>query len=204
MNIDFGDSTPFIEDTAFDETAWYNKQPDGIVYAGLVAYTIKGTLPENVTIKDGTKVIMSWLFNPRDPWDSRETLKSITIPNSVTTIGEYAFFDCKGLTNIYALWTEPKDYSYIFYHDTYNKARLHVPIGCRNAYATTSPWRYFENIIDDIELTGIEDVIADSNSETHKQITDYYNLQGQRTTRLQRGVNIIRYSDGTTKKVLVK
>ena len=93
MNIEFGNSTPFIEKTAFDETAWYENQPEGVVYAGLVAYTNKGTLPENVTIKEGTKVIMSWLFNPRDPRDSRETLKSITIPNSVSNIGEYAFYD---------------------------------------------------------------------------------------------------------------
>ncbi len=32
----------------------------------------------------------------------------------------------------------------------------------------------------------------------------YYNLQGQRINEPQRGVNIIRYSDGTTKKVFIK
>lgn len=51
--------------------------------------------------------------------------------------------------------------------------------------------------------TGIDDVagIEDSKART---IEGYYNLQGQRINEPQRGVNIIRYSDGTAKKVLLK
>ena len=40
---------------AFYGTAWYNNQPDGLVYVGKVAYSYKGTMPANtsITIKDG-------------------------------------------------------------------------------------------------------------------------------------------------------
>ena len=42
---------------AFDGTQWFNNQPDGVVYAGLVAYKYKGTMPANtsITLREGTK-----------------------------------------------------------------------------------------------------------------------------------------------------
>lgn len=51
--------------------------------------------------------------------------------------------------------------------------------------------------------TGISDVIISEDPE-ERTIVGYYNLQGQRMAEPQRGVNIIRYSDGTAKKVLLK
>lgn len=35
-------------------------------------------------------------------------------------------------------------------------------------------------------------------------VTGYYDLSGRRFSGLQRGLNIIRYSDGTSRKVMVK
>lgn len=51
--------------------------------------------------------------------------------------------------------------------------------------------------------TGIDDVAGTEDSED-RTIEGYYNLQGQRMAEPQRGVNIIRYSDGTAKKVFIK
>ena len=51
------------------------------------------------------------------------------------------------------------------------------------------------------DATGIEFISVDTPERT---VIGYYNLQGQRTSEPQRGLNIIRYSDGTSKKVLVK
>ena len=81
---------------AFDNTPWYNNQPDGMVYAGNVAYTYKGTMPNNteIVLKDGTTGIGGGAF-----CDCR-SLTSITIPNSVTSIGDEAFYGCRGLTSI--------------------------------------------------------------------------------------------------------
>ena len=81
---------------AFDGTAWYDNQPNGLVYAGKVAYEYKGEMPDNtqITIKNGTLGIADWAFGNR--WN----LTSISIPNSVVFIGENAFYYCRGLTSI--------------------------------------------------------------------------------------------------------
>ena len=81
---------------AFSGTAWYNNQPDGVVYAGKVLYRYKGTMPSNtsITITDGTLSITGSAF-----YDCTG-LTSITIPNSVTSIGEDAFDGCTSLKEL--------------------------------------------------------------------------------------------------------
>ncbi|MEG2541219.1 MAG: leucine-rich repeat protein, partial [Clostridia bacterium] len=89
-------SVTSIGESAFEGTAWLNSQPDGLVYAGKVAYCYKGTMPQNttITLRDDTKGIASGAF--RDCLG----LSSITIPASVTSIGELAFQNCSGLTGV--------------------------------------------------------------------------------------------------------
>ena len=95
-SIEIPNSVESIEEGAFYNTAWYNSQPDGVVYAGKVLYEYKGTMPENtsITIQEGTLGIAGSAFLGRDG------LTNITIPNSVTIIGNSAFYGCDGLTSI--------------------------------------------------------------------------------------------------------
>ena len=95
-SITIPDSVTSIGYRAFSNTAWYKNQPNGLVYAGKVAYKYKGTMPNNTSIvlKEGTLGIGSYAFE-----DCRG-LMSITIPDSVTSIGERAFYKCTGLTSI--------------------------------------------------------------------------------------------------------
>ena len=119
-SITIPNSVTSIGNGAFYGTAWYNNQPDGVVYAGKVAYKYKGTMPSNSTsivLKDGTIGIADVAFQrcraltgieiPNSvtriedgAFRKCEALTSITIPNSVTSIGERAFSDCSGLTSI--------------------------------------------------------------------------------------------------------
>ena len=94
-SIKIPDSVTDIGEDAFANTAWYNNQPNGLVYAGKVAYKYKGICPSSITIKEGTLGIAYSAFS-----DCTE-LKSIVIPDSVTDIGEDAFARCTKLTNIF-------------------------------------------------------------------------------------------------------
>ena len=95
-SITIHESVTDIGSGAFTSTAWYDNQPDGLVYAGKVAYKYKGTMPENIALDiiDGTLGITGNAF-----WGCTN-LTSITIPESVTCIGSYAFYGCSGLTSI--------------------------------------------------------------------------------------------------------
>ena len=95
-SITIPDSVTSIGYCTFYNTAWYNNQPGGLVYAGKVAYKYKGDMPSNTSIvlKEGTLGIGDYAF-----YDCAG-LTSVTIGNSVTSIGRNAFAVCSGLTSI--------------------------------------------------------------------------------------------------------
>ena len=93
-NIDIPDSVTDIDYNAFSYTAWYNSQPEGVVYAGRVAYNYKGSCPETVSLREGTTGIAGRAF------DRQENLKSIVIPDSVISIETQAFSQCTNLTSV--------------------------------------------------------------------------------------------------------
>ena len=95
-SITFPNSVISVGEGAFHNTAWYNIQPEGLVYTGSVVYKYKGTMPAgtSITIVEGTLGIASHAFA------DCSGLTSVTIPNSVAVIGYAAFSDCSGLTSI--------------------------------------------------------------------------------------------------------
>ena len=138
--------------SAFYNTAWYNNQPNGLVYAGMVAYEYKGTMPSgtNVTLKEGTLGIAGCAF------ESCTGLTSIVIPNSVIDIGDGAFYWCTGLTDVYCYIADPSRVSYgneqfNLNDGDYSGRTLHVLKGKADAYGADENWYpYFGRIVEDL------------------------------------------------------
>ncbi|MCI6494623.1 MAG: leucine-rich repeat domain-containing protein, partial [Bacteroidales bacterium] len=200
---------------AFSDTAWYNNQPDGLVYAGLVAYKYKGMMPSgtSIVLKEGTKGIADNAFFdclgltsvtiPNSvisigdgAFGECSGLTSVTIPNSVTKIGEGAFSGCSGLTRIDA-YPDPEKVSTgaDAFYDVPKDGTLHVLPKYLSAYRTTSQWEDFTNIKGDLtEIGGIEVVRVDELDHTLPM--NVYNMNGvkmgDRLEDLPAGIYIVR------------
>ena len=76
-------------------------------------------------------------------------LTSISIPNSVTSIGSEAFEDCLNLNDVYCYADNvPNTSSYAFYNSNIYNATLHVPNGSIDTYKAMEPWKNFKNIVE--------------------------------------------------------
>ena len=97
INIDIPNSVNNIGYEAFRDTQWCNNQPDGIIYIGNLLYSYKGRMPSNtsLTIPNGVTSIGEYAF-----CNCTTGLTSISIPNSVTNIGVGAFMGCEYLKSI--------------------------------------------------------------------------------------------------------
>ena len=96
-NITIPESVTSIGEDAFYDTAYYNneeKWENGVLYIGTHLIRAKTSINGTYTIKDGTKCIASSAFY------ECENLTSITMPESVTTMGSGVFWKCKKLENV--------------------------------------------------------------------------------------------------------
>ena len=93
--------------------------------------------------------------------------------------------------------TPPGTGSNIFDNTPLEKVYV-VDEDAKTAYQAQAPWNEYEIVV---IPTDIEEVGTDKTAPT---IVGYYGLNGKLINGKQRGAVIVRYSDGTTRKVLVK
>ena len=148
---------------------------------------------KEVKIGDGVTTIGSWAFS------GCAAIDYFAFGNSVKTIGQEAFSDCTAMTRLISRAATPPSCGSQALDDI-NKwtCTLSVPAGSTAAYQAAAQWKEFFFI--DNDVTGIEAVAAESVSNA--DITDIYDLNGRRRNALQPGINIVKMSDGTTRKVI--
>ena len=95
LNISFPESLEDVMAGALYECAWYDNQPDGLVYVGNLLYRYKGIAPTGViTINEGTKAVLGLAFS------SQPNITSVILPESVTSVHMQAFGDCPNLESV--------------------------------------------------------------------------------------------------------
>ena len=97
-SITIGNGVTSIGRSAFYNTAYYNDESNwnnGVLYISdcLIGINYNFDLTTDYIIKDGTRIIADSAFR----WSG---ITNVTIPDSVTSIGNYAFEDCTNLASI--------------------------------------------------------------------------------------------------------
>ena len=126
-------------------------------------------------------------------------LTSLTIPSSVKSLGDYAFQKCSSLQSIYVSWSIPISVGKTFYAVDKSKCTLYVPQGTKHDYLLADVWGDFWNIIE-YNPTGIDKVTTSTDAKELSR----YSVNGQRLSAPAKGLNIVKYSDGSVKKVAVQ
>jgi hypothetical protein len=131
------------------------------------------------------------------------SLTSVTIPNTVTSIGKNAFGNID-LESVVSLIEDPfnisneSTFNQTFSSNTFKNATLYVPVGTIDKYKATPGWKDFVTIVEGLP-TGMKASERKGPNELKR-----YDLSGRTIKNSSRGINIIQMNDGTTKKVLVK
>lgn len=160
--------------------------------------------------------------SPISPFRDCSLIESITIGDNVTNINNVfplnkntnlSYLEIgKGLHGIPDL-TNNINLSTIIVHNetppiaegfstrTFLNCKLYVPKESKELYQNAKEWKNFFYIYD------IDDLNTETKNikkEDRSQIKAYYTIEGKKVMKPQKGLNIIRMGDGTTRKVVVK
>ena len=173
--------------------------------SGLTSVSIQGILTRighevfancmalnSVTIDQGVIELGNQVF------ENCTSLTTVSIPNSVYFLGSGAFSGCTNLRTIVSEIENPFAIEGICMpSNMYTTVELVVPVGTKARYEQTPGWKKFAKITEGTsDINGIPTTTAAPEG--------YFTLDGCRLKSPTKGINIIRQSDGTTRKVIVR
>ncbi len=217
LTIVINDNCKIIESYAFDNCTACTSLTMGknITFVGHMAFRSFKALTE-LTLPDELLEIDDYGFS------FNTNVKSLVVPNKVERIGHGAFnhFDacerfelpasltnygptpfsyCNSLQEMVNHAVEPPLLSDELFNDEslYSTVLLLVPAGSKEAYDNANIWQKFANI-EEMPVSSVDGVKTIDNAS----VVGIYTLDGKRVNELQPGVNIVRMSDGTSRKVI--
>lgn len=211
-SITIPDGVKQINDCLFEECSSLATVniPNGSTYIGKYAFYGCDSL-KTITIPNTVTYIGKYAFNGCEHLVSANLpteikylgvgafaytpITSINIPLSLDSL-KSSFYECKKLKTIWNY--NPKPIKLSDFSDTdKSTCILYVPKGSLNAYTEAEGWSDFRKIVE-FDASGINDV------KMNKTVVSRYDLNGRKLSTPSHGINLLKYSDGTTQKVILK
>ena len=128
-----------------------------------------------------------------------KSLAKVTLGKGISTVeGTHI---PNGVKELYLKTTVPPIVLTDFSNSLYVNATVYVPKGTLEAYKSSAGWKNFWNIQECDVAAGI---VAPQDNKTTRVEVSRYNSQGAKLVKEEKGLNIIRYNDGSVRKTIVK
>lgn len=166
----------------------------------------KGGLPgltcEKLIVDEGVKYIADEAFRCFEP------LQYVDLPSTLMNIGSWAFVDAK-IESLVCRMPQPMEvpYYFIYFIKEFN-SKVYVPKALLDTYKTTKtywniiPAENFYQIEGNVPESGILASVKPIESVGKATVKAIYTLNGTKVNSLQHGINIVKMSDGTVRKVM--
>lgn len=168
----------------------------------------KGELPgltcEKLIVDEGVKYITDEAFRYFEP------LQYVDLPSTLINIGKRAFVNAQ-IESLVCRMPQPMEVpnSFIRYIKEFN-SKVYVPKALLDTYKTTEAWwsiipaENFYQIEGNVPESGILASVKPIESVGKATVKAIYTLNGTKVNSLQHGINIVKMSDGTVRKVMTK
>lgn len=168
----------------------------------------KGQLPgltcEKLIVDEGVKYITGYAFI------NFKLLQYVDLPSTLINIGGCAFVDAK-IESLVCRMPQPMEVpsNFIYYIKEFN-SKVYVPKALLDTYKTTEtnwniiPAENFYQIEGNVPESGILASVKPIESVGKATVKAIYTLNGTKVNSLQHGINIVKMSDGTVRKVMTK
>lgn len=186
--------------------------PGKVETAGNVVKTVGGVrkseLPrltcEKLIVDEGVKYIIDHAFRFFKP------LQYVDLPSTLINIGGFAFVDAK-IESLVCRMPQPMNVPYYFtYFIKEFNSKVYVPKALLDTYKTTKtnwkiiPAENFYQIEGNVPESGILASVKPIEDVGKATVKAIYTLNGTKVNSLQHGINIVKMSDGTVRKVMHK
>lgn len=165
---------------------------------------LPGLTCEKLIVDEGVKYITYHAFRNFEP------LQYVDLPSTLMNIGAWAFVDAK-IESLVCRMPQPMEVPYYFtYYIKKFNSKVYVPKALLDTYKTTEsywsiiPAENFYQIEGNVPESGILASVKPIESVGKATVKAIYTLNGTKVNSLQHGMNIVKMSDGTVRKVMTK